>query len=676
MLFSILIICLISFGGLALTYLVTDEESFMWRLAAGNVIGSAILGLTGFLLASIFGLNAVTVLAAMAITLLPLVLLRQKQRRNKFLNDWAKAKGKLQGGNLKRFAGFGFYAFFLLVFWLFFGQTIYSTDQGIFTGGSQNLGDLPFHLGAIFSFTDGGNFPPQNPSFAGARFSYPFIADFVTACYMKLGVDVKAAMIVQNVAWAFSLLVILERFAAKLTGSKLAGRIAPFLLFFSGGLGFVWFFKDFWEQGKGIWEFLWSLPRDYTIGDQFRWGNSMVVLFMTQRSLLLGMPLAVLVLGYLWKIFESENVEKGKSEKAEVDSATRNFFTFSHFHFSTFAVGLLAGMLPLIHLHSLMALFVVTGFCFLMKPAKWREWLAFGAGVCVIAVPELVWSMAGSASETTKFIGWHFGWDKRDANLLWFWFKNTGFVIPVIAAGVYVIYSIQSRGNDAETQGHGDTEKKKIVASLRLRVTASYFYIPFAFLFVVSNVVKFAPWEWDNIKILIYWFVGSLPLMAYAIAWIWQRGGLLRAAAGVLFVVLTLSGALDVWRTATGQVKSKVFDTDAVRLAEQIKGKTPQNALFLNAPTYNSAVVLSGRRSFMRYSGHLSSHGIDYAQREDETRRIYEGGGVADLFLRENNIEYVLVSPEERNSLRANEEFFRKYPVIAESGQYRVYKIK
>ena len=242
MLFSILIICLISFGGLALTYLVTDEESFMWRLAAGNVIGSAILGLTGFLLASIFGLNAVTVLAAMAITLLPLVLLRQKQRRNKFLNDWAKAKGKLQGGNLKRFAGFGFYAFFLLVFWMFFGQTIYSTDQGIFTGGSQNLGDLPFHLGAIFSFTDGNNFPPQNPSFAGARFSYPFIADFVTACYMKLGVDVKAAMIVQNVAWAFSLLVILERFAAKLTGSKLAGRIAPFLLFFSGGLGFVWFF--------------------------------------------------------------------------------------------------------------------------------------------------------------------------------------------------------------------------------------------------------------------------------------------------------------------------------------------------------------------------------------------------------------------------------------------------
>ena len=28
------------------------------------------------------------------------------------------------------------------------------TPRGIFTGGSQNLGDLPFHLGAIFSFTE------------------------------------------------------------------------------------------------------------------------------------------------------------------------------------------------------------------------------------------------------------------------------------------------------------------------------------------------------------------------------------------------------------------------------------------------------------------------------------------------------------------------------------------
>ena len=168
---------------------------------------------------------------------------------------------------------------------------MYQTDAGIFTGGSNNLGDLPFHLGAILGFTDGANFPPQNPSFAGARFSYPFVADFVTAAFIKLGADVRGALVIQDFAWAFSLLVILERFTVKLTGNKLAGRIAPLLLFFSGGLGFLWFAKDYWEQGKSLWEVLWQLPRDYTIGDKFRWVNSMVVLFITQRSLLLGICL-------------------------------------------------------------------------------------------------------------------------------------------------------------------------------------------------------------------------------------------------------------------------------------------------------------------------------------------------------------------------------------------------
>ncbi len=669
MLISILLISIIAFGGLSLTYLVADDGPFMWRLAVGNVVGSAVFGLVGFLLALGFGLSAFTAGISLAITFAPLVLLRQRGFGGKFKHDWAKAKGKLQGGNLKRFSGFGYYAFFLLVFWLFFNQTMYETSQGIFTGGSNNLGDLPFHLGAIFGFTEGNNFPPQNPSFAGARFSYPFIADFVTASFVKLGADVKNAMFLQNLSWAFSLLVVLERLSEKLTGSKIAGRMAPLLLFFSGGLGWVWFFKDYWTQSTGLWEFLWHLPRDYTIGDQFRWGNSMVVLFMTQRSLLLGMPITLFVLGYLWRVFTTDSIGiAGKQENRDKpDKRKKEVWTPHSPMIRAVLVGFLAGMLPLIHLHSLATLFVVTGFLFIFRPEKWREWITFGTGVCLIAVPELAWSLAGSASETSKFIGWHFGWDARDDNILWFWLKNTGIVIPVLVAGIYLVLYPQSSEGAETSKIEGN--RAKINSLVR-------FYLPFVFLFLVSNVVKFAPWEWDNIKVLIYWFVGSLPLMAYAIGWAWQKSSLMKAAAAGCLIMLTLSGGLDVWRTATGQNRIKVFDTDAMRIAEQIKGKTPPNALFLNAPTYNSAVVLSGRRSFMRYTGHLSSHGIDYAEREDQTKRMYEGGGVADIFLRKNEIEYVLVSPEEINSLAVNEDFFKRFTVIAQSGQYRVYKIK
>ena len=119
-----------------------------------------------------------------------------------------------------------------------------------------------------------------------------------------------------------------------------------------------------------------------------------------------------------------------------------------------------------------------------------------------------------------------------------------------------------------------------------------------------------------------------------------------------------------------------MFEPDAVVIADRLKASTPPNALFLNAPTYNTAIVLSGRRSLMRYPGHLSSHGIDYRQREDDVKQIYRGGPNAVALMEKYGIEYVLISPEERANLGPNEAFFTRYPVAAEAGQFKVYKIK
>jgi|CXWL01.1.fsa_nt_gi hypothetical protein len=675
MIVSLLLLIALAASGMSLTYLVARDRPFMWRLAAGNIIASAIFGLASFVVACFAGFSAVTVGISLSLSLAPIALLKKKDISSRLKIDWERAKGKLQGGNAAKFLRFIYYAFFFIVFWYFFDRVAFELKDGIYTGGSQNYGDLPFHLGAIFSFTEINNFPPVNPSWAGAKFSYPFIADLLTACYIKLGAGLIAAMFVQNVSWAFSLLVLLESFVVKLTGSKLAGRIAPALLFFSGGLGFVWAFKDMAEHAKGISDFLFNLPKDYTISDNFRWGNSMVVLFMTQRSLLLGMPLTVLVLGYLWRVFacdetevkegKSEKVKEGKSEKASLDS--NGFFTFAHFPFSPFLVGLLAGMLPLIHLHSLVTLFVVTAFLFAFQPRKWKTWLTFGVGVSVVAIPVLAWAMTGSASETSKFFEWHFGWDKKpDDNLTWFWLKNTGILIPMIVAGAWLYFTQTQKGEDVE----GEDAAKIQIGPLLL------FYIPFVALFVIGNVAKLAPWQWDNIKVLIYWFLLSIPFVALVIAWLWEKNILLRGLAIVGLIVLTLAGALDVFRTATGVVKMRVFELDGMKLADQIKAKTPQKALFLNAPTFNSPVVLSGRQSLMRYTGHLSSHGIDIGVREQELRQIYQGGGVSDVLLKKYDIDYVLMTHEERNTLKANEEFFKKYPVAAEAGEYRVYKVK
>jgi len=515
MILTFLIILLITCGGTALTYLYEKEDSLMTRLAAGNVVGSAIFATVGFLLACFFGLSIVTVLIAILLTLVPLILFREKKFKHRLDLDWQKARSRTHGTSYKKILRVGYYIFFFLLFVFFFDRAMLDRPDGIFTGGSQNLGDLPFHLGAIFSFTEGNNFPPENPSFTGAKFTYPFLADFVTACFVKLGASVRDAMFVQNVFLGFSLVILLEKFTRRLTNNKTAGKIAPMLLFFSGGLGFVWFFKDYWQGAQSFFEILWKLPQDYTIGEKFRWGNSLVVLFLTQRSLLFGMPLALIALTKIWEIFSSEKVEKVKSEKAS-EITDENFFTLSHFHFSTFLVGLLAGTLVLIHVHSLVALFVVCAFLFFLRLDKWREWIAFAVGVSIIAVPELLWSLTGSASNLSKFIEPFFGWDSKDQNFVMFWAKNIGLFAPILIAGIILIYLTQK--DSAEDLPKAKDQKTKTKDHAPNAENLLLFYLPFAFLFLVSNTFKLAPWEWDNIKVLIYWFVGSLPFAAFALA--------------------------------------------------------------------------------------------------------------------------------------------------------------
>lgn len=657
MFLSFCILLLLAFGSLPLTYIYDQRSRFMQRLAAGAIIGSVICGTAAFLISCLFGLSAVTAVVSVGIDVAPLLLLRKEDIGKRFKTDWANAKNRVFTFSVKNLPAVLFYLGLFILFVLFFEKAMFETGGAIFTGGSNNLGDLPYHLGAIFSFTEINNFPPVNPSYAEAKFSYPFIADLLTAVFMKFGVDVASVMIAQNVAWAFSLVVLLQRFCLSMIDNKLAARLAVFLLIFSGGMGFVWFFGDASAQGLSV--VLDKLPQDYTVKmPQFYWANAMTSLFMTQRSLLLGLPLTLVVLTRLWEWFSAE---------PEENAAISNIYQAAF-------VGLLGGLLVLVHLHSLFVLFIVGVFLMFFKPVDFKIWLAFAAGVAVVAVPELIWSISGSASRTTEFIAWHIGWTAQQENYLWFWLKNTWLTIPLLIAGFVLLFlnTRKSVNADEDTENAPPPENK----DKKRLITLASFYFPFAILFVICNVAKLAPWDWDNIKVLIYWYIGSLPFIAFALAWIWQKNTAGTVVACVLFASMIFSGALDVYRTIDGQVNFQVFDRDGVAIAEQIKLRTPKDTIFLNAPTYNSPVVLSGRQSLIRYLGHLSSHGIDPTERDRDLRVIYSGGGTADVLLQKHNIGYVIIGPQEIIDLKPNVTYFAKFPVIANSGSYTVYKVK
>jgi hypothetical protein len=635
--FSLLLIA--SIGGLGLTYAIGWETRFMTRLLAGHVIGISLWGTVAFAIGFLMGIDELSSALSLCIALTPALMFLKSDLRQRLSRDWKNALTSLQGNPTSKALGLAYYVSFLILFIVFFDRAMIVRDDGIFTGSSNNFGDLPAHLGAIFAFTEGAVFPPDNPSFAGSTFTYPFLVDLVSALLVSLGAAVQDAMLVQNVILCFAMLLLLERFATTVSGSSFVGRLTPALFFFGGGLGFLSFAGDYLGGGRTLLDALWDIGKDYTIGDEYRWGNPMTTLLITQRSFLIGLPLALIALTKIW-----ETTESNRNQQAEDTNGGNR---------AMFMTGLLTGMLPLVHVHTLAALFVVCAVLMLScTRIQIRRLVSFGLGVAVVAIPLLLWLMSDSASQVSRFIRFQEGWETDASNLLFFWMKNTGILIPLAVAGVMMV------------------RRKKDTESGLLN-----FCIPFLMLFVIGNFITLAPWGWDNIKILVYWFIASLLFVGIVIEFIWRSVRFGRVIAGALLFTLVASGGLDVWRVASGQVEMEVFNKELVGIADEIRKKTPKDALFVHEPSHNSPLVLTGRRSLMRYTGHLFSYGIDYKEREEDVRHILSGGEMSREIIERYGIDYILVTEQERSHPDFDEAALQGYPVVIAKGMSRVYKV-
>ena len=77
----------------------------------------------------------------------------------------------------------------------------------------------------------------------------------------------------------------------------------------------------------------------------------------------------------------------------------------------------------------------------------------------------------------------------------------------------------------------------------------------------------------------------------------------------------------------------------------------------------------------MGYPGHVWTHGLEFGQRESEIKRVYAGAPDAVPILQKYNVAYAVVGPLERNIMNVNEQFFSRFQLVGEVGEYRLYKI-
>lgn len=603
------------------------EEKITW----GIMIGTVLLIAVCFIFSYFFGFNILVILGSFAAVLLIIgkfflkgkegILKNLSEDKNLFLS-------RIKKGELNIFLLVFLSA--LILFGTLWPKVLYRENQDIFTVGTSGVwGDWAAHSAYISHFAYSDTISLEHPLYAGIKFSYTFMPDFLSAIFIKLGSDIIPSMIAPGFVFSMALVILLYYFSLRLSKKEIVAALAVLLFIFDGGLGFLYFFKDIANLPyAGLLDFFKNSPLEYAhLADKnIHWTALINNLLLPQRAFTMGMPLGILVLtAILIGLKEAKN---------------NKMFFYG---------GIIAAFLPAIHIHSLVAVsFLGFSLIVLFSGKNFnliaKRLLLFFGPIAVLGFWQILFLFPGNGYSYIVQLGWM----AKDENWIYFWVKNLGFNFIFILPAFFVV-----------------GRKMKI------------FYIPFFLLFIIANIFLFQPHDYDNIKIMEYWFLPTSIILSIFLAKVWQESILSKLFVCAVLPLMILAPVLDLAHLYFRP--GYLFLTkEEIKAAETIKEKTPQNSVFLTSDKHNHLVpVLTGRRILMGYRGWLWTYGIKYQEREKDIAAMYSGASNAKKLLEKYNIDYVFIGSSERAMPNINEQFFaQNYPLFFQEGNIRIYRIR
>ncbi len=505
--------------------------------------------------------------------------------------------------------------------------------EGWYVGQINLYGDLVFHLTLINKFLTSGNLIIDNPIMAGTKVGYPILADFITAQIVKI-TNLNFALFITTFSIGLLGIYTARLFIRSFLKNEKIVFLSLLLFFVNGGFGFYYFLQDLFFSRKPLIQFLMDMPRQYTDIKEsgYWWINTYLAYFLPQRSFLFSFPITLVILTILYKGIQTNRIK---------------YF---------FLAGFLSGSLPLVQAHSLFLIFLISLFISPFIVLKSRDkktvivnWLVFALISIFLSVPILS-AISPTTQNFLHFLQYKPGWTSKE-NILWFWFKNLGLFGPMLIASLVWLY-----------------QKNR---------SLFIYYLPFLAVFILTNIFIFQPWDFDNSKLLVYWFFPSCIVVAYFLYDQFFQETLYKKVMGAMIVFLMiLAGSLDLFRTFTPVTNYRIFSRSDLEVADNIKRMTSRDSIFVTASNHNNPIAaLSGRSIFLGFEGWLWSHGIDYSQREKDIRTIYLGDQKAESLIKQYRINYVTIGPQERAQFSINESYFRKYPLLILARGWQIYNV-
>jgi hypothetical protein len=523
---------------------------------------------------------------------------------------------------------------FAPIYWRLLSRHIFAPGPGGYYSGSAAY-DLNFHATVATSFVYGGNFPPIYPLLPPEPMLYPYLPDFHAATLIAAGFSLRAAMTITALWLGLVTAGLFYCLAFRIMASQKTAVLATVLFLLNGGLGFVDFLRDWWHSGRTFFQFWNTLAVNYAMSSErgLHWTNIVVDMLIPQRTSLFGLPLGLMIFTIFAVVWQRWHLVK----KELTDNSPRELILL-------LMAGVLAGVLPLFHTHTYIAVGVVSVILFGLRPR--RAWLAFWIPGVLIAAPQII-SLAQRATEGSGIIRWLPGWLGHDAPFFPLYLLRN-FGLPLLLA---------------------------VPAWIAAPRAWRKFYLAFVFLFIFSFLIVISPNVFDNGKLTYYWHALNSILVA---AWLVKLATAHRQRIiASLLTFVCIATALVVFQSEN-LAFVRTFGDEEMNAAVFVREHTAPHSLFLAAPSLNQPVMcLAGRAVVRAATAWLWSHGYEFRERESDVRRIYEGKADAIDLLRYYGVDYIYLGQEERAQLKADQSFLdNHFPVIYRSQEIMIYDVQ
>ncbi len=492
-----------------------------------------------------------------------------------------------------------------LVFALFaaraFCWLLYWERDTLRIGLANNLGDICRHVLYQRMFAAGEPWWPEHPLHAWEMLRYYPGMDFFQAMGMTLGIDELRLL-----TWSG----LVGSLCAALALRAWGGAFAQAGFLFAGGVaGFAVLVGGEWKD--------WQMP--------LAWKPLATAIFVTQRGFLFALP-AVVILCCHWraKLFPAlgglplPEIRPRRHAPAAPTWREEHGLGAPESREAAPSRALLPPWLEVLLVGAL-AFFQLYAFLFVVGLLGWwavlyagrREvaphvWPVLGLGL-TLALP-MVALETNFFAPGAGFFRWQPGWmmEEKDG-FASFWLLNFGLSLP-LAAGLWARV-VAGRWLDGSRRGVPAAEA---------------FVIPAGMCFLACVFFAFAPWEWDNTKLMIWSWLVALPFLAE-----WLAPQLPAALRWAGCLALFFSGAVSLlagMRAHPGGIEEGKRGEIELLGADLDRAAVLRSARFAAAPEYNHPLVLNGRRLAMGYEGHLRGYGLEYDVLKREVESLLLGG--------------------------------------------------